>query len=309
MRAHIPSEIIGEQAVRAGEASQYRAVILMGCRYLPRSVAAALDKYMAAGGVVYADEDTQVPLEGMRRLPFRFNHWREVVRQEWRGEGERDRRLVDEVINEQASYLSKELAWVKPWYTIDDPDAVACGLRVPGARILYVVNDALQWEGKTPEEDIPQATISPRITLGEPDLHVYNLWEHRAVAVRYSEGATSWQEELPGGGGTPYLITRCALGTPRVTLAADRVAAGGTLHYTVQLRDAAGQPVATSVPLSVAVMDPDDEQTDGSGPQIVLGGKLSVDLRIADNATLGRWQIKVTDLASGATTSADLEVL
>jgi len=309
MGAHIPSEMIGEQAVREGKASQYRAVILMGCRYLPRSVAAALRRYMADGGVVYADEDTQVPLEGLRRFPFKFNHWREVVRHAWRGEGERDRRLVHEVINQQAAYLSKELAWVKPWYTIDRPDAIARGLEMPGARVLYVVNNALQWQDKTtPEEDILQPAISPTITLAEPGLHVYNLWEHQAVSVERSADTTSWQCELPGGGGTPYLITGRALGSPRLMLAADRITAGKTLRYTVQVCDTEGQPVALSVPLLVDVVDPDGEQADGSGPQIVLGGRLSVNLRIADNATLGRWLIKVTDLASGADTSAEFEV-
>jgi len=309
MAAHIPSEIIGEQAIRIGKASQYQAVILMGCRYLPRSVAVALHEYMDAGGVVYADEGTQVPLEGLRRLPFGFSDWREVVRREWEGKGERDRRLVYEIINQQAAYLSKELAWVKPWYRIDDPDAVARGLEVPGARVLYVVNNALQWQDKTsPEKDILQATIRPTITLSESGLYVYDLWEHRAVPVRYSEGTTSWQCELPGGGGTPYLITRQALDRPRLVLAPDRLPAGQTLRYTVQVRNVAGESVAVSVPLSVEVVDPNGNRADGSGPQVALGGTLSVNLRIADNAMPGRWRIVVTDLASGADTSAAFEV-
>jgi len=260
---------------------------------------------MDAGGVVYADEGTQVPLEGLRRLPFGFSDWREVVRREWEGKGERDRRLVYEIINQQAAYLSKELAWVKPWYRIDDPDAVARGLEVPGARVLYVVNNALQWQDKTsPEKDILQATIRPTITLSESGLYVYDLWEHRAVPVRYSEGTTSWQCELPGGGGTPYLITRQALDRPRLVLAPDRLPAGQTLRYTVQVRNVAGESVAVSVPLSVEVVDPNGNRADGSGPQVALGGTLSVNLRIADNAMPGRWRIVVTDLASGADTSA-----
>ena len=96
----------------------------------------------------------------------------------------------------------------------------------------------------------------------------------------------------------------------RLELADASVHAGGTLRYTAQVINHAGQPVPASHILRVFVTDPDGgERPDLGGDRVTASGVLEVAQPIAVNEQPGTWTLCVTDILTRRTVRRTFDVL
>ena len=307
LRAHIPTEVIGEEAIRRGRLDDYDAIVLMHCQYLPQSVADRIAAFIKAGGKVYCDSGTKVPLEGLTRLPFDFTHHRDQVTKAWAGTGYRDSRAWEPHVRQQAEHLSRELAAIKAWYQVDDLDTVARSLDVPGARILYLINASIQNYAKDASERIDPIDIDPTVTAPAGSA-VYDLLGHKPVAVEQTDAGAKWQAHIPGGGGAIFLVADQPMGSVNIE-AASTIAVDVQLDVRVNVHTADSTDLwSGSVPLQIQLTDAKGQHVEFGGPVAAVRGAWRGALKLARNAPTGDWTLQVKNLADGKTYSARVVV-
>ena len=239
LRAHLPTAVIGEEAVRRGRLDDYESLVLMQCQYLPRSVADRIAAFINAGGKVYCDSGTKVPLDGLTRLPFDFTQHREQVAKSWAGQGYRDSRAWEPHVRRQAQHLSRKLPAVKTWYHVDDFDTVARGLDLPGARMLYLVNASIQNYAADATDRVDPIAVNPTVTVPAGSA-VYDLLQHNPVAVEPTAAGAKWQAHIPGGGGAIFLVADQPMGPANIK-APSTVTIDTQLDVCVSVRTADGK--------------------------------------------------------------------
>ena len=308
LRAHLPTEVIGEQAIRQGRLDDYEALVLMHCQYLPESVAQKIAEFIKAGGKVYCDQGTKVPLHGLIRLPFHFTHHREQVKKAWSGEGYRDSRAWEPQVREQAEHLAGQLAGIRTWYTVDDLDTIGRGLEVPGARLLYLVNSSAQNYSKDPAERVDPIVVKPTATVPAGSV-VYDLLAHKQIATEQTDKGVSWTSEIPGGGGAIFLVADTAMDP--VTIDAPRTVALDTqldVKITVGCANCKALWAGTA-PLEVELTDAAGQRVEFGGPVAAVRGIWRGSLPIARNAPVGEWTLHVMNLADGKVSDARFAVV
>ena len=300
LRAHLPIEAIGEEAIRQGGLADYEALVLMHCHYLPQSVADQIAEFIEAGGTVYCDSDTKVPLDGLTRLPFVFTHHRDQCAKSWAGTGYRDSRVWEPHVRKQAEHLAKELAWVESWYRVDDFDTVARGLDVPGARILYLVNASPQNYAQDAEECVDAVPVSPTVTVTHGTT-VYDLLKQEPVAAEKTDEGLRWTTRIPGGGGAIFLVVDEPMGPVRIEVPS-AAAADTQLDVKVTVRSADGEGMwGGTAPLQIRLTDATGQEVEFGGAVAAVRGTWQGGVRLARNAPPGQWTLQVRNLADGKT--------
>ncbi len=307
LRAHVPTEVIGEEAIRRGRLDDYQALVLAHCHFLPESVADKITAYIDGGGIVYCDRDTSVPLGGLTRLPFVFTHHRDQCVNVWAGTGYRDSRVWEPHVRDQAQQLANVLSAVDGWYRVEDVDTIARSLDIPGARLLYLVNSSIQNYGKAAEDRVDPIVVTPTITVSSAS-SVYDLLAHKRVAVEDSDPGATWTVSIPGGGGAIFLVADQPLGPLKIN-AASTIAVDNHLDVTVVVRTGDGADLwPGTVPLDIQLTDSRGHQVKFGGAVAAVRGIWRSSLRIARNAPVGDWALQITNLANGETSTARVKV-
>ncbi len=308
LRAHVPIEVIGEEAIRLGRLSDYDALVLMHCHYLPKSVADGIAAFISDGGRVYCDEQTGVPLEGLTRLPFVFTHHRQQCAKAWAGTGYRDSRQWEPQVRRQAKHLADELAWVDNWYTVDDVDTVARGFDLPGARMLYLVNSAMQNYSKNADERVDPAAVTANVSVAEATA-IYDLLQHEQVQPQIVSGRANWTVKMDGGGGAIYLLVDEPIGRLDIQMPRS-VLSGMTLDVGVSIANANGADLwPGTAPLEVTLTDTGGHVLSFGGPVAAVRGLWRGHYQLARNAPPGQWTVHVRNLADGRTSAASVQVV
>lgn len=296
--AGVPAELVDETELLAGRADQYKALVLAEVDYLRQSVYEALAGFAEQGGLLLADENTDVEVPGMQR----FGNFAE---------------------------LTEELrARVETHYQFSTPGLVVRRFLVGDTEYLFVINAVTDlvyftydyselWELDFPELGIAltKGPAEPRevqttLTLHRPEPigAAYDLETGRRLLVRPTEGGCKIPVKVAPGDLTIIAIQPAPVGKVELQ-APERVRRGRELLLTVRVFDRQGQPAQGSELIELKVMDPTG-QVDRrfSRSALVTEGQATWILRLADNELTGDWQVRVQSLSTGKTLETTITV-
>ncbi len=304
-------ELLTSEEVLEGKAADYDVVFLNGIQWIQRGVRDGLERYIRGGGVVVADAQTTVPVEGALKAEGVFaaadadtgrtacvDLCRKYVSAHLRpvaaagGDGNTVVRVVD--------VEGTSLAWVLDVETEEEMNALRAAqssdwnLGVPG----YL---------KAREASRPRARKPIRVRAGTT---AYDLWAHRPVALATAgAGWLAGRVETQYHGGTPVVLLRDPIRGLRLDSQEPQARRGSTAHFLFRLVSDGGAPVRGLVPAEVKVTRPDGSDAWEYGDStLIRGGVLLVSLDLARNEPAGRWRLSVRELCSGKTAEAAVAV-
>ncbi len=313
------SELVTEEMLDAGALRRFRAVILPGLYYaLPQHVK-ALEEFAAAGGTVLAGSTTTLLPKGAKRIDDDFMECVEAdgiwsfnklldVGHAW---------LFAE-IRRKAPVLRRALEpVVKPFAQAASDRVLVQTSRAGDGRCTFVWNNSYpSWmgtarvnPGNAEWSGLGEANEGTLMPLREPvsfpaDACVYELFtQQRVTTVNPATGRLEAEADLAF---TPFRVF-VTLPKPVAKLRIEtpaEVTLGSHFAVVVTPLDAAGQPLAASLPVRLRLLDPSGaevwRQAGASFPS--FHGELSAPLGRA----AGTWTVRVDELVTGR--SADVTV-
>jgi len=290
--------VVFDETVERDGLDQYQVLALPSCDVLTESVAAAIGRFQARGGLVIADENV-----APRIAPDIF-----IESRRRSGRPDEDKAALQE----KARALRAELdGFYQRYAESDNPEVVVRRRRYGDSDYLFVLNDHRTFgdyvghHGKVMERGLPSAA---RIRVHRPAGAVYDLVTHRPVPLGAADGEVAFDVALGPGGGGLYLITsrpidRMMVETP------ERVRLGETVAVEVAVADGRGRDLSAVVPLRIDIADPLGRPAEPSGWYGARDGRLDLHLDLASNDETGVWTVRVRDLASGLLADRSFRVL
>jgi hypothetical protein len=329
IQAHYDVDIICEEEVLDGICKDYDAVLLYRTMYLRQSVYDALAKQAKEGAKIYLDTSVPFDIPGCKRLnvdigmgklaskdlPPEGAHVATPGPQDY-GYPERIKAVADTM---------KQI--LPPMFECEDERIVAHPFEIDGVKYIWFVNalsgeeyrmcqnrmqalrtdeakqEVIDWEKKELREH-PTFEAELRFTSlsGVP----YDLWKGGRVDVRSEDGKAVLPVSMDRFGGT--LIAFYPRPIAAVTLNAPKEAKPmQTVSIEANVSDEGGA-VSGCVPVEIKLIRPDSELSPLSRVVGTEKGKASINWTPAVNDPMGKWQVTATELASGKTISAEIEL-
>jgi len=296
--AHLQPEIVFDETLATRGLDGFRVLVMPDCDVLTQTVAAKINAFQAAGGIVVGDERTCPAVEPDIVLP--------VCQRT--GRADADKKALQACAAELRTKL--DARYHRPVET-SNPDVIPYLRRCGQADYVFLVNDHREYgqyvgqHGLVMENGLPAtATVAVRRPAGA----VYDLVNSRPVAARVVEDRTGFTAELGPCDGGLYMICPEPIAAVRVETP-DQVARGTQARCVVRIVDAAARPLAAVVPIEVQVRDPDGRLAEFSGAYGAADGQAEIVLDIAANDPFGIWQVEVRERASGLTSNAYFRVV
>lgn len=297
MRAHIPVEVVTEDALADGKLSNYKALVLVDHEYSTEGLEARLRDYQKAGGLILADKSSVVKPEGAIEIPFDFSVWSGMISLGLRNTDPevasivRDRQinLIEEGLVAMRRAVADKL--VRP-VTFSSDKVVYSLSRNGDSQYLFLLNSDLRLAQKT------------HVSLATSSEFVYDVLKSQAVVLGKEGPKVGFDTEVPAAGWKVFLISPMQITQLRI----DAEQKERQIHLKVAVLGAAGVRVSGAHPLKVVLRDPKKRETPYSGYLGTNEGVTEMTFTLARNELGGRWQIEATDLASGIEAVQTLDV-
>lgn len=290
--------IIYDETIRRDGLDNYRVLVMPNCAVLTRSVADAILRFQARGGIVVGDNVLCPAI-----LP-------DLVIAAYKRTGKAH--LDKEAIQKLAAALRSDLdPFLATPFRTSTPDLAARLRRRGSADYLFLINDHRTYGdyvgqyGLVMEKGLP---LEGTVSLRHPNAYVYDLMRHQPVKTQNTADGVSFPMALGPGEGTLCLASDTALEAVTVTPAAKQTNRGKTLALDIRVTDRNGKLPDAVVPVDVRIRNANGEPAEFSGYYAAVNGKLAVTLAPAVNDTPGEWTVTVTDLASGQTANTSFTV-
>lgn len=295
--AGLQPEIFYEETVMRDGLDGIKVLVLPGCDVLPGGVVARIGEFQRKGGIVVGDEflcpavcpDIVVPSYARAGAP------------------DKDKAALQA----RAAALRAEL---DPFYArfadSDNPDAVVRCRRAGDADYVFAINDRRDFgdyvgqHGKVMERGLP---CKAKVMVRRPGAVVYDMLAHEEVKTVQAAGGLSFDVALAPGEGRVYLLVPRRIASVTIDATAE-VRRKDRAEIRVRVTDASGRCPEAIVPLRLDIRDAGGRASEFSGHYGAANGEARVALDIAPNDAPGPWSIRVTELASGRSTEARLNV-
>jgi len=313
--AHFPARVLTEEELLAGQTEGLKVILVAGVSRMTPAVKDALEKFVAAGGVVLVDEGTSVGIKGARQLKVRFpdlHAYHAEIDQKAKGQD------VDPTMEHREAVAWQKLIYplltkllvalkesVERDYTASDPDVLVSHQECGGARYIFVANDTQRtdlFRGLRQELAAAKTTI----ILREGDYALYDLRTRKRLYPTTHRGHPRLERVLPPGGLDilallPEPIGEVSLERARYSdgyLELSATVRGKPRRLAEFLPARRGKAIEAAVPLNVTVRDPDGRKVLEVFRAYRPGG-YQERLHLGRFVPGGRWSVEVTELFSG----------
>jgi len=327
VQGHFSVEMVAEEEILQGRASNYKAILLYDVQYLPQAVYDALAKFAAGGGLVLIDKSVPFDIPGAKHIdidtgmgsgktlpvPYEAVHLSTPGIKEY-GDPARIA-LIKKAFSE----------YVKPQFESSDIKLAAFNFESGAMPYTWFVNVQ---DGKEYQFSRPRAADrSPKNFQEVID------WENSERA-KGPYTSTIVYDELPGKvpydliGGKKLAVTKTKEGRWAVTVSMDRfggtlvawlpaeltgvnlsapksVSANQVVHVTATVL-AKDKPAPGAISVEFILRDPKGKPSIVSGVRATKDGVAAFNWTPAVNDPAGIWTLAVRELASGKTAQAKL---
>jgi hypothetical protein len=286
--AKLQPEIVFDETITQRGLDDFRVLVMCDCDVLTQSVAQRVKAFQERGGLVVGDERLAPAITPDILLPVYTRTKR----------ADEDKAALQQL----AAGLREQLdARYTRYVDTQSPEVIPRLRRYRDTDYVFVVNDRREFgdyvgrHGLVMENGLPSDTL---LTVGRESGFVYDLVEHRQVAVRHEGGKLLWNVQLGPCDGRVLMISPQAI--DRVKIAAPSTAPRGeTVELAFSVVDAEDRPLAAVVPLEITIRDPQGRVAEFSGYHAAVDGVAKLTLDIAPNDPAGTWQVEARELASG----------
>ena len=326
MFAHFPATFLTEGGLLAGEGAKSKVILAIGLNRIRPEVKAALEAYIAAGGVVLTDPNTKAEIAGAKPLdvtfPDLYQYSADILKKAEEQKADATLELRDAVIQAKLLYpllapLRAELKrHIERDYTASDPDIVVCDQRCGAANYIFVVNDTqrtdlfrgLKWE---------LAAARTRVTLREGSYAVYEAVRGERVYPMRGKGHPSLDLILPAGDLRIYALLPEAIEGVRIThasFASRGLYVGAVVHgetgssfLGLKLPTGAAHPIDAAIPIEITARDPAGRER-LRVYRVHTPDGYSETLPLASFEQPGKWTLVVRELLSGRSAKTTFHV-
>ncbi|MHB9026456.1 MAG: hypothetical protein ACYC7E_20150 [Armatimonadota bacterium] len=333
MQGHFDVEMVSEDEIVAGRASQYKAVVLYNVKYLRQSVYDALAAHAAKGGLVVLDNTIPFDIPGAKRLAVDIGMGTQrTLGMPPEGAHASTPGIRDYGILERINVIKTALSqYVKPRFGSDDIKIVASSFTAGGVPYTWYVNvhDGKEYMfcrermgaghpgGGTPEKvkelkeweiaEMGKGPYTSTVVLAALPGVPYDLVAGKIVPVtKTTDGqfALTLSMERFGGALVTFLsgdITALKLAAPQTAKAGIPVQATATIL-------AGAKPVPGVLSVEFTLKDPAGNDSVISGVRGTANGKAAFTWTPAVNDLPGVWTLEATELASGKTAQVKIRL-
>lgn len=292
--ARLQPEVIYEEHVLRDGLDAYQVLVMTDCEVLTRPVVDRVLAFQKRGGLIVGDARLCPAIKADITLPI---HARTK-------DAAADKAALLKLAAEIRQQLDGKYQRV---VDTSSPEVVPHRRRSGSADYIFLVNDAREpgdyvgQYGRVHELGVP---TTAEVTVSGEVGAIYDLVEHRAVAFQTADVTNGRQRRVV----VPTTLGPCdgrvlmTLPQPIAAVSIDgtaEVARGKPWTGRISINDATGKPVDAVIPLHIEVRDGDGRLAEFSGYYGAAHGVLELKLDIASNDAVGRWEIRVRDLASG----------
>ncbi|HUS57999.1 MAG TPA: hypothetical protein VM141_05035, partial [Planctomycetota bacterium] len=311
--AHRTAAIISDDLVRAGDLMKYKAVIISFEIALPPDLAAKLQEFQAAGGLVLANNPggKYWRPDGAIELGPVFNESHALA--ENNRDSLRHIGIEEDGIN-GARVLRQALGdKVKPIVECDDPTTWISVLKSGGARYIFTVNvrrlpqppmDLHRYSGY----ENTRMPVKSELQLGRGYFIVYDVFSGQMVKPEERAGQRLVTADMSIYPGAIIALLPAPIEGLRLSAGQSEDRSKLGLRVEVGNANAPGKTVDAAVPLEIKIAD----AKGGTRFHLYRTAKGGVwqasALPVAANDAAGQWTISVTELLSGKQSIATLDV-
>ncbi len=290
MYAQLQPRVMYEESLLKDDGLDGVKLLVMGdCDVLTESVVAKVKAFQKGGGLVIADAELCPAIKPDILVP--------------RSKRTKDAAADRATLVRMAGDLETRLKGKYQWPLASANKDVVTRRRVSGSSdYIFAVNDNREAGsyvgnyGMVMENGLPSETA---VTLRRTKGFVYDLLTHRQVtSVKMENGNLTIPVNLGPCEGRVYLVTEHAIDKVLIT-APESTAKGNAVELAVSVLDPEGNPVDAVVPIDLRIVDPEGVEMERSGFYGAADGMLKVTIDIASNDSVGLWEIRATEGASG----------
>jgi len=308
-RSHFPATVVVDEDIRAGLLAEHRVLLVVGASHIPEDLAARLDAFRRAGGVILADRATTVELPGMRRMDADFREFAQVqqeVGRAWREERmpvsmllRRDGFAEASVIRQLGAIVTALAPFVRRPATADSPDIFLAVQESGAARYVFVANESAVFLHPNEKERwiTMQESVAATARLKLPVLHgmdIRDLWTGERIALDEADEAVL---RLPPAG----LRVLCGFprALPELRLGGEFAAHpdGGVVRMTAAAD--AWRARSGVVPAELQLRTPQNRLAFRRCVSVDLARPNTWEYAVPRNAPVGEWRASLTSLLTG----------
>ena len=296
MYAQLQPRVLYEESLPDGLASA-KILVLADCDVLTESAVETIREFQARGGLIIGDAELCPAIKPDHTIK-RFSRNRK--------DAAHSRGQLMTTAKKLQDWLSERYEW--PLQSTNT-DVVTRRRRFGTTDYLFAVNDRREYGdyvgayGMVMENGLPSDTT---LQLQRPAGHVYDLKNRRSIAFETTDKHLTIPLHLGPCEGRVLMVTERPIRGVEVT-APESVGPGQPAKINIAITDGR-DPIDAVIPVRVEIRDPEGVPAEFSGHHGAAGGRLDLTLDIAPNDRPGVWEIRVTELASGCSTSAYLRV-
>ena len=305
-RAGGSADVISSEEVVSGILKNYDLVILHDCQWMTDKVRNLLIDYIKKGGKVIGDKTVTIDIPGMEKNPNAF------------GSG---------LAHIGANYCTAQLAPVVKKYLKPEPvtsmgiNGVVYNNEMPDKTPIAWVLDcetnkerrdcqtAMSKKWDTGAYEFLKATAE-KTGLREHKLKirdnavVYDLFNHRDVPV--VNGVATVKLRLLDG--VPLLLLNDRIQSLKASVKTPSIVRGKQFTVDLVLEGTGKKLIRGMVPAQIKVMKDGKELWNYGGNVVLKDGKASFTITVPENESAGTWNITATELASGKTSTAKINL-
>lgn len=299
LAAGYPTTRVVEPELSTPVVSAHKVLLAPGLTYARPQTIAALEKYVAGGGVLLLDTSSTVEIKGAQKLPFAFPdyfnsaHAGHPLYHEWS-----DRKRFDELIRPHYAALREALApHAAAVAGCDDPMVMLSEQGAGAGKLLWAVNMAQEDAFAQNKQQWTMAPVSTTLRLPAGNYVAYDVFNRKRINER------AVPLNLEKGDAKLFALLPVAIGSVKISSANWN---SPSLDLQAQVLGA-GKPINAVIPISVELIAPNGKSF-RTIYRATQNGLWRETLPLGAAASEGRWQIRVTELLSGQAATQFVDV-
>jgi len=258
-RAHRMAPMLSDERIRDGELKRYRVVILPGVRLAPEDVREALEQFVRDGGIVMADQDTELEIAGATPIPKNFQAmiypYYEIGAQY---DGNRVFWEAYKRTRPEVAKLRTILDPVIPAFA-DAPTSrtLTSTMKHGEARYVFAVNDEVPYWTEHSHFGAQNYALPTKATIRIRDTQsvIYSVQERTTVDGTRQDRARVLDVDFEFAKAHVYALLPRRIASFRLA-ASGSVTPGQALRVSAEVPDAQGKAIPAAVPFELRIVGP-----------------------------------------------------
>lgn len=286
--AQLQTKVIYEETLLEHPIEQYKAIFVNSCDITTKSIIKKLISFQKKGGIIIGDENTPTPLIPNIVLP-KYNRT---------GLAKKDK----EQLLQKAKYLRSK---IDSHYTrhidTDNPNIITRVRSIDNTDYIFLANDHRTYGNYVGNSKVVMEKGLPSsgtITINRKNVYLYDLVSHSQVTqITTINNKTNFNVSLAPGKGGIYLVSEDKIQKLK-SKHKNSVKQGETLKVSISIFNTKNMKIKGIIPIKISIIDANKTEHESTGYYSAKHGKLIINVDIAENDPQGKWQIKVSELAS-----------